>query len=520
MAVGAWLLFVGNRSPGTAAALHGFPLDDAWIHLVYARNLVEQGGLYYNNGVPEAGMTSPLWVLLTAGVYALTAYSGVESLVLGIKLLSLGFGIASVMLLYWIGRDLGEGRVVALLAAALAATDASLTFAMAAGMEVSLFICLVLLALHSALRGRLLTTAFAAGFSVVARPEGVVLFPLFLALLLRRELRGQPGYARRVVVATVLAVSPGLAYVLFCVHATGAPLPNTFYAKFVADRPAFLGQLAFGWRNYVHTNLAYFTLESGSMLALLGVARLVYRRGWLGLAAPAAGVLLFVAGILSRSYAPGHHFYWERWLIPSFPFLILVMAAGVGEIRDRLPLLRGATAWLRARAMQPAATQAGDPHERSGPRMDAVWAALAWAACGLLVLPAPRLLRQRSDLYAWNCQNIEEMNVELGRWVDGNIPADAVVAVGDAGAIKYFGQRTTVDLFGLNDHRMLTRSFPERFQLLHDLGARYLILFPFYLNDDWMRFLHLTQVRSVHAPHYTICDSLQDTMVVYEFGRQ
>ena len=53
--------FVKNRF-----SLLDFPLDDAWIHQVYARSLALGCGFAYNSGQPEAGSTSPLWSLLTA----------------------------------------------------------------------------------------------------------------------------------------------------------------------------------------------------------------------------------------------------------------------------------------------------------------------------------------------------------------------------------------------------------------------------------------------------------------------
>lgn len=49
----------------------GFPLDDSWIHLHFARNLAEGAGFSYNPGHPVAGSTAPLWTLLIAAGFAL-----------------------------------------------------------------------------------------------------------------------------------------------------------------------------------------------------------------------------------------------------------------------------------------------------------------------------------------------------------------------------------------------------------------------------------------------------------------
>jgi len=44
----------------------GFPLDDSWIHLTYARNLVTNREWAFQPGLPSAGSTSPLWTALLA----------------------------------------------------------------------------------------------------------------------------------------------------------------------------------------------------------------------------------------------------------------------------------------------------------------------------------------------------------------------------------------------------------------------------------------------------------------------
>ena len=44
----------------------GFPLDDSWIHLTFARNLAQHGEWSFRPGIPSAGSTSPLWSALLA----------------------------------------------------------------------------------------------------------------------------------------------------------------------------------------------------------------------------------------------------------------------------------------------------------------------------------------------------------------------------------------------------------------------------------------------------------------------
>ena len=45
-----------------------FALDDAWIHLAYAKSLKLGEGLSYNPNDYETGASSPLWVLLLASI--------------------------------------------------------------------------------------------------------------------------------------------------------------------------------------------------------------------------------------------------------------------------------------------------------------------------------------------------------------------------------------------------------------------------------------------------------------------
>src|SRR5512142_1796501 len=73
----------------------GFPLDDAWIHQVYARNLGTRGEFSFFVGQPSAGSTSPLWALLLAVGYALRIDFRIWTIALGIVCLGISALLAA-----------------------------------------------------------------------------------------------------------------------------------------------------------------------------------------------------------------------------------------------------------------------------------------------------------------------------------------------------------------------------------------------------------------------------------------
>src|SRR3989304_7230422 len=79
----------------------GFPLDDSWIHLTYARNLALRGEWAFRPGIPSAGSTAPLWSVLLAIGFLLHLSPYIWTYFLGAFLL---FSLA--ILCEWAGRKL------------------------------------------------------------------------------------------------------------------------------------------------------------------------------------------------------------------------------------------------------------------------------------------------------------------------------------------------------------------------------------------------------------------------------
>jgi hypothetical protein len=107
--------------------LAGFPLDDPWIHLTFARRLADGAGLSYPGTGLVAGSTAPLWTALLALAAALPlSLAALASLaqVAGVALHVAGVGLA-----WRLARRLDLAPARAALAAVLVGWSEGLVFA-------------------------------------------------------------------------------------------------------------------------------------------------------------------------------------------------------------------------------------------------------------------------------------------------------------------------------------------------------------------------------------------------------
>ncbi|MBW7906150.1 MAG: hypothetical protein LC135_16705 [Phycisphaerae bacterium] len=494
----AW--FLSARAPGTDAAWSGLPLDDAWIHLVYGRSLAHHGLPYYNVGQLEAGFTSPLWAVVAAVAVLISDFSGLPVAV-ALKLLCLLSGIALTLGVYELTRALAGGVLGPLVAGLLTVLTPGLVFAQLSGMEVSLAAALSAWGLRALRLERHRAAGLLLGLAVITRPELVLLVGCAIAAA---ALFSGPGGAGRLMRLAWLAAPTVVLLALwaaYCLAVSGHPLPNTFYAKFS------LMQQDHGPVDRLREMFLWLPLPFLVPAAALWIAAAVLAQRWRSDATLAvlAGPWVMVAGLaLTRDFPPGSaaYFYWLRYVLPVAPLLYVPVAVAC-ELLSR-QLASGRVGKLTG-ALAGGALAAG----------------LLWRLP--LDLPAAR------EAYAWNCQNIEEVQVAVGRWIAANTPPGAVVVVNDAGAICYFGGRRTIDLIGLNYHPLaldkprlirIVRSATELRQFMQEQRADYLAVFPKVFAEaldspEGRRFfirLHMAQ-----SAHYTVAPTdAQDVKVVMQ----
>lgn len=290
------------------ASFGGGLVDDAYISLTYARQLVQGNGLVFHPALPPAeGYSNLLWTLLLALAMALGLPGASAATWLGLV-----FAGATVAL---VAREVG-GRAGALVGVAIAASPIFGYWA-GRGLEGSLLSFLLTLGV---LRLGTPLGWLAFGLIGVTRVEGLAygLLPLLHQLVTRPEARLLPS--RR---AIALWCGPGLTQLVFRLLAYGELLPSTAVAKSSGSWSAALGR-GLSWLG------SAIPLEPTLVLALGGLVMLAWRAPALRRSLWPAGVA--VCGILVFSVSVGGDWMpYNRWLQPAIPLVWLAVGLGMAE---------------------------------------------------------------------------------------------------------------------------------------------------------------------------------------------
>jgi hypothetical protein len=481
----AWLLGGGPH------ARTGFPLDDAWIHRVYARSFAHLQGFAYNPGQQETGATSPLWAIVSAPAHALQI-AGDNAVVLAVKAIGLLAALAALFALATLTRRLSGSRTAGIVAACVLAADPRLAFAALSGMETPLALALWLGGTAALVADRRAAGLLLLGLGVTARPEMALVAALTaLPTLVMGWL--ESGGRRRLTRDAGVALLPAALWAIFCLSATGRPLPATFYVKSVGfDLGGDSLRLAWDLLAQNGPLTASTLLIGAAALAVLLRRRRDHATDTAGLSLLLAPVIYLLAVVASRQIGLSGY-YWTRWADPPALALTAAAGAGFGAAIARAPGLLS----VRRRT--------------TGLVLGCVLLFAALAGC--LGAWGERRSRLESDGAA-----IARMNVQPALWLRSATPAGAVVGVNDAGALRYFSDRRVLDLIGLNLHG---RAFGRT--TLNDLYQRmdWIAVFPAtWSSTNLMDGFEERRVYTIPLAEYTVCDCPNQTTLVIGEKRQ
>ncbi len=445
-----WLLVYAHRANH---GIDGFPLDDPWIHLTYARNLAFHHSFSYFPGDPvTGGSTSPLYTLLLAAGFHVTHNEKLLSYVLGLVFHAGFLGMAAL----WGRARLGDAVWAAAFVLILA-LDARIAILSVSGMETSLFLFLVAAAFWAWAESRAIVLGLALGLGVWTRPDMMILAGSFALVMVAKRARHREKPGREFVWrAAIPFAALVLLYFVFNRITAGAFFPNTLRAKhaFYNDTKSFF--LAHGVRDAVLTS-AFWLLTPLAFVAIgREIVRWLRRRPAPCMAEAAWAVGLVLAYVCFVPFA--HRF--SRYLIPALPAIALL----------GLLLIRGAFASVSWRA----------------PRGLGV-AAILCVMVGAQVARKPTA----AQMFQSNCAYHFVRHERCGRWLGENTPPTAVIAAHDVGAIAYYSERRVVDMVGLIQPDAVPHLHrPDYIEFLNQFFARERVTNVAFL-DNWVHTFHM-----------------------------
>jgi len=466
----------------------GFPLDDSWIHIQYARTIYEGIPWQYSPGVPSTGSTSPLWSIILSSLFFLT--DDPVYIVWGTYVIAIVLYAASTFVVGKITQDYAEHPVWSLLAMIGFVLVPGNTWLMLSGMEASIFVFLLVLAVfvldkkdikYDPILGVIL------GLAYLARPEGVILVLVcvpvrFLMGVWQHELSWRRLGSFLLMGAISLAVV--LPWILYCLNVTGYPLPDTFYVKVHLPTEAGVEAWNIWWWFWLRSwPFLVVAFGGGLVLAIKGK--------------PFPWLVAWSLTLLYRFTMPYQSLVNNtRYLIPVHAlFLVVAVTSTAFMLEWVLSLKKYADIKTTARLLT------------------------VIFIIGVLIGPMQPLYLHQAQTFGNAVKNINDMQVTIGEWIEKNTPEDAVLAICDAGAVRFFGNRAVIDIIGLVTPdivhgNMTTR---ETLQYMYDRGCDYIVFF-----NDWFWVFGsyiggaLTVLYTVDLDDNIICG--RDTMSVYHIN--
>ncbi len=382
------------------AILYRRGYDDPYITYRYAANLAAGNGFVYNPGVATLSTTAPLFGLILAPV-ALAGWS----IPLLANLISCLSHAAGGLALWRLGRLWGDPLTGAGAALLYLLFPLPLT---TVGSETLPAMALTLWSFVYAVQGRQTLAGSLIGLLVWLRPDGILVGPFALLIMLMADQRWRnwrcwPWRAAWIWIAIVTA-GIGLAWLSY-----GTPLPLTLYAKqrqaLVPGAYDFVDRLRVTVTDYLRQPFYWFVFA----VSVVGIVATWRSRWWL---IPIGWAVVY--GLAYAMLGVAGYFWYVAPLViglaPAFGLGSRVLIDGLRRmVGQRLALVGGMIVLLGA----------------------AFWLSGA-------VIRIGQQIDQRLIVYR-----------AAGEWLAVNTPPSASVATLEIGIIGYYARRPMIDFAGL-----------------------------------------------------------------------
>ena len=438
LSIGGYILW------SSTAEGQGYPLDDAWIHQTYARNLIQFGEWSFVPGTISGGSTAPLWSAVLALGYGVGLSPFLWTSFLGVVMLL----CLTIVCQEWLELRSPHFPMWFAFIGLIVLLEWHLVWAALSGMEtlaLALLAAFVLMLMDRNPEKFLLIGVF-VGVGVWIRPDALLLVLPVGWSLITRYYPDWKDLVPKVLLFAAGLIAPVLLYLSFNLAISGSIWPNTFYAK--QAEYAVLIEIPLWTRILDQMRMP---LVGVGILLLPGLVVLVVdvvrSRSWERLA-PVLWVLCY---LLLYAYRLPVIYQHGRYAMPVIPAVIVLGLEGLAIMDDRSRTV---------------------PIRRALSR--------AWGISIGVVLVIFWVLGGKA--YMRDVAIIETEMVAAAKWIKKNTPDDALIAGHDIGALGYFGDRRIVDLAGLISPEVIPfiRDENALAKFLDTQEASYLLTFP-----DW-----------------------------------
>lgn len=410
----------------------GFPLDDSWIHFVFARNTANGDFFAYNPNKPILGTTSPLWVILMVPAYWFGVRPEIWAYIFGFLFLALT-GIVTFLF----ARQFMSDRF-ALWGAIFVVSAGRLLYGAMSGMEVALVAFLWILSAYLVWRVKTFgkgkfVLAFVLALAVYSRPESYLFTALCLAYLFidRVQSNGKGEFVARLknpLITGIIWFVFVFPYPILCYLSHHRLFPTTFYTKRYAAGVHFSEYIvkAIGW--FVGDNLIWGALGFLAIVLFFVLLRWARENNLRPL--PTIVWLWVVIFLFAEGATVAALWHRARYIMPLIPFWVILAMWLLYVVFERFKLdkdiklsfgnLGGYTIKL--------------------------------SLIFLLIIFGLNFERAKKVLvadYIPDVGGIRDINVAMGEIINKVVPEGETVAVNDIGATAYFGKRPIFDLLGI-----------------------------------------------------------------------
>lgn len=467
---------------------HGFPLDDPWIHLTFARNLAEYGSFsYFKNEIVTAGSTSPIYTFILAAGFLVTKNEMVLSYVLGILFFS-----ASVFAFYKLSENLFRKEYWLAVAASLVfVLDRWMNFISVTGMETTLCIFLLIAGFYYYRKRNGALFGLTLGLAFWARPDavafiGAIIIDYILFLYFKKKSPKEielPEFTKGdLIKAGIVFTVLMAAYFAMNLVLSGSLLPNTYEAKLTYYTPEYRSRVEFlkfeVWEYF--TDSSYILLIVPFIIAFLKIIGDSIKFRYNSFLLP---VIFIFALIFIYWYKLPYAHRFGRYLMPIIPFYVLTFVYG-----SRI-LFRFVYNFLKNRNF------ANN---------------LNYLLLAAAVMYSTSAYFGYKELYAEQTHHISIRQVAAAKWLKDNTPEGSIIATHDVGAIAYYSNRKIVDVAGLINPEFIKKLLDKDFSVfMIEQMKKEKVNYISFLRE-WYRVVNQT-------PLFTTGDKNFEIMDIYKF---